>query len=170
VDDKALEIRDLLGQRSIFDAAQTDRPQSRSVFVGYPYKIPADDYRSVFNSVSEEYDVSFVFANDELTKKHILEKIAEMIRAADFSLFDITYWNPNVALELGIAVGGGLDFYILFDPSKEATDVLSDLRGIDRINYTSYKELRDELARLIRGQYGAPQEEQHGGPGGDITE
>src|SRR5262249_2489602 len=114
------------------------REQTRTVFVGYPYKLPKDDYRAVFADVGEEYRVSCGFGDDELTSEHILEKIAGMIAAADFSLFDITYWNPNVALELGIAYGRGLDFYILFDPTKEEEEVLADLRGIDRIEYTSY--------------------------------
>jgi hypothetical protein len=146
------------------------REQTRTVFVGYPYRIPAEDYRPVFESVGEEYDVTFVFADAELTNKHILEKIAVMISAADFSLFDITYWNPNVALELGIAYGRGLDYYILFDPTKEATDVLADLRGIDRIEYRTYAQLRDELANLMRDQFGAPEQEQPSAPGSDVME
>jgi hypothetical protein len=32
-----------------------------------------------------------------------------MIEEAEFSIFDVTTWNANVALELGVAMGKGLD-------------------------------------------------------------
>ena len=139
--------------------------ENRTVFVGYPYSIPMDDYRGVFERVGKEHDVVFVFADQELTNKHILEKITTMMRAAAFSLFDITHWNPNVALELGIAYGLNLDYYILFDPTKEKKDVLSDVRGIDRIQYESYNQLEGHLSKLMRSQFGAPDSEQHGEAG-----
>ncbi len=167
IDPNLLNQTAFLSYAQGFTWAAQPREQTRTVFVGYPYRIPAEDYRPVFQSVGEEYDVTFVFADAELTNKHILEKIAEMISATDFSLFDITYWNPNVALELGIAYGRGLDYYILFDPTKEAADVLSDLRGIDRIEYQTYAQLRQELAKLIRDQFGAPEES---APGSGVME
>jgi hypothetical protein len=135
-----------------------ERAENRTIFVGYPYALPKDDYRGVFAEVAEEHKVKFLFADEELISKHILEKIVMMMNTAAFSLFDLTYWNPNVAVELGIAYGSGLDFFILYDPTKENRDVLSDLRGIDRIEYGSYKELKDHLSKLMVGQFGAPQE------------
>jgi hypothetical protein len=143
--------------------------ENRLIFVGYPYRLPKDDYRGVFAEVAEEYGVTFIFADEELTNKHILEKISTMMAGAAFSLFDITYWNPNVALELGIAYGRGLDYYILFDPTKEERDVLSDLRGIDRIQYTSYTQLKEELAKLMRNQFGAPEQEQQAPEAGSLV-
>jgi len=134
--------------------------EGRNVFVGYPYALPKDDYRRVFATVGAAHDVTFVFADEELTNKHVLVKIEAMMRRAAFSLFDITLWNPNVALELGIAYGLQLDYYVLFDPTKGNTDVLSDFRGIDRIEYHSYTELEAALAKLVRDQFGAPAEEE----------
>jgi hypothetical protein len=133
---------------------------SRSVFVGYPYELPKDDYRGLFYEVGGEYGVEFVFADEKLTQKHILEKIAGMMAESAFSLFDITLWNPNVALELGLAYGAGWDFYILFDPTKGNEDVLTDVKGIDRIEYRSYSQLKEELSKLIREQFGSSPEEQ----------
>jgi hypothetical protein len=120
--------------------------------------LPKDDYRGVFAEVEKEHGVTFLFADEELTNKHILEKVSTMMNEAAFSLFDITFWNPNVAVELGIAYGRGLDFFILFDPTKEEREVLSDLRGIDRIEYRSYKELKTHLSKLMIGQFGSPPE------------
>jgi hypothetical protein len=131
----------------------SERPE---VFVAYPYSFPADDYREVFSAISADFGVEFIFADEQITNKHILDKIVGMIERAAFSLFDITTWNPNVALELGVAVGAKLDYYILFDPTKGEEGVPSDLGGIDRIQYASYKELREGLARLMTQQFGAP--------------
>src|SRR5205823_10851369 len=120
------------GGKGIFiDPSTGEEIENRSVFVGYPYALPRDDYRGVFAAVSAQHHVNFVFADEELTNKHILAKIEAMMTGAAFCLFDITLWNANVALELGIAYGLRLDYYILFDPTKGNPDVLSDLRGID---------------------------------------
>jgi len=133
---------------------------NRTVFVGYPYSFPKDDYRGAFAEVGAEYEMTFIFADEEITNQHILEKISGMMARAAFSLFDVTTWNPNVALELGIAYGRGLDYYILFDPTQGDKDVLSDVKGIDRIEYRSLTELKTHLSKLMRDQFGAPAKEQ----------
>jgi len=33
----------------------------------------------------------------------------------DYCIFDISTWNPNVALEIGLAEGLGVDYYILLN-------------------------------------------------------
>src|SRR5947208_2634805 len=72
--------------------------ENRSIFVGYPYALPKDDYRGVFAKVAEEHDVEFLFADKEITNRHILEKIAVMMSGAAFSLFDITSGTPTLPL------------------------------------------------------------------------
>lgn len=112
---------------------------------------PLDDYKAVFSSVGRSYDVEFKFADEQITNQHVLSKITNYIRDADISLFDITGWNPNVALELGIAVGLGRRYFILLnhkiDQNKE---VPSDIKGIDRIQYASNSELEAKLILLIK--------------------
>ena len=116
-----------------------------------------------------KFRVNFRFADEKLTNKHILDKIEKMIDTSALSIFDITGWNPNVALELGMAYAKELDFYILFDPSKGNTDVLSDVRGIDRIEYQSYAELRAGLVRLMREQFGSPEPPVQESPADSLT-
>ncbi len=99
------------------------------------------------------FDVEFVYADEEITNKHILDKIDGIMRRAEFGLFDITRWNPNVTLELGLAIGRDLDYYILFNPTERA-DAPSDLGGIDRIQYHDYTELRQGLRKLLRQKFG----------------
>jgi hypothetical protein len=130
-----------------------DQPQ---VFVAYPYSFSKADYRRVYKDVGKAYGVKFVYADEQITNLHILRKIEGMMKAAEFGIFDITTWNPNVALELGIAVGADLDYYIAFNPSVEETEPPADLGGIDRLQYVDYSELGDALGRLMTQQYGPP--------------
>ncbi|MBS1844260.1 MAG: hypothetical protein JST53_07565 [Actinobacteria bacterium] len=82
--------------------------------------------------------------------------MTEMIKLSGFGIFDITNWNPNVALELGIAIGLGEDYYVLFDPTKEESVIPTDLGGIDRLEYRDFTSLKEGLRRLLKQQFGAP--------------
>jgi len=123
----------------------------RQIFVAYSYKLyPKADYRRVYNDLAKAFKVDFVFADEKITNLHILQKIANYIRESRFSIYDISGWNPNVTLELGLAFGLSEKSYIAIDPSKTDIDeVPSDLRGMDRIQYASYTELQTGLERLL---------------------
>jgi hypothetical protein len=136
------------------------RKSENTVFVAFPYEFSKADYRESFASIGEEFGVTFLFADEKITNKQILDKIRGMIEEATFSIFDITTWNPNVALELGIAVGLDEDYYILFNPEHGSqSDVPSDLGGIDRLQYKDFSSLKDELRRLMEQQFGRPDDE-----------
>lgn len=124
---------------------------TRQIFVAYPYLLyPKSDYRKVFRALTTAFDVKFVFADEKITTLHILQKIADYIRSSRFGIYDISGWNANVTLELGLAFGLNERAFIAFDPSKtNNAEVPSDLRGIDRIQYSSYSELEDGLGRLL---------------------
>ena len=128
---------------------------TKQVFVAYSYKeYPKDDYRRVFTELEKTYDVRFVFADEKITNMHIMQKIISYIRGSDFSLFDISGWNPNVTLELGWAMASVEGWYICFDPSKtDIKEVPSDLRGLDRIEYGSYSELGAKIGALVEQRY-----------------
>ncbi|MGE0025602.1 MAG: hypothetical protein AB7O78_02610 [Thermoleophilia bacterium] len=131
------------------------------IFVAYPYSIPREDYRRVFEDLEDTWkQVSFVYADAEITNQAILDKIVGMVRESRFSLFDITGWNPNVTLELGVAIGAARDYYLLFRPTDEQPDAPADLRGHDRVQYRSYKELSDGVAKILAQQLGRPDEDE----------
>ena len=55
---------------------------------------------------------------------------------ADFSVFDITDWNPNVTLEVGLAEGLNERYYVLFKAGRGSKrEPPADLRGLQRIQY-----------------------------------
>jgi hypothetical protein len=98
-----------------------------------------------------------VFADEKITNLHILQKIANYIRSSRFGLYDISGWNANVTLELGLAFGLSEKSYIAIDPSKTDIDeVPADLRGIDRIQYSSYAELQSQVERLLAQELPVP--------------
>ena len=131
----------------------SERKMPVQVFVGYSYGLyPASDFRQIFANVSSKLGVEFVFADTRVSSEHILDKITRMIHEADLALFDISDWNPNVTLELGIARESGKPWYILLDPSKSTGGIReapADLRGFDRIQYSSLDELQEGLIRLL---------------------
>lgn len=59
-----------------------------------------------------------------------------------------------MTLELGFAMAIGDQWFIAIDPSKtDVNEVPSDLRGLDRIQYSSYTELSTNLAVLLEQHY-----------------
>lgn len=133
---------------------QSSRDQ-RSIFVAYAYNLyDRRDYRRVFTSLEGAFGVKFIFADEKITNMHIMQKIIAYIQASDFSIFDISGWNPNVTLELGIGMMSQKDWYILVNPDKTPNqEVPSDIKGIDRIQYASFSDLEDRLAALLSQRY-----------------
>ncbi len=89
---------------------------------------------------------------------HILEKIKSYIRDSQFGIYDISSWNPNVTLELGLSLGLDKRSFIIVDTSKhdERENVPADLGGMDRIQYSSFLDLKSALVRLISTELPAP--------------
>jgi hypothetical protein len=133
----------------------TPAGERKQVFVAYSYKLyPKADYRRVYKELEQHYEVTFIFADEKITNMHIMKKIETFIRGSDFSIFDISGWNPNVTLELGFAMAATDQWYIAIDPSKtETQEVPSDLRGLDRIEYDSYDALGNRLRVLMEQRY-----------------
>lgn len=127
----------------------------RQVFVAYPYTIyDKADYRRPFNDLAKALNVTFVFADEKITTLHILQKIADYIRSSRFGIYDISGWNANVTLELGLAYGLNEKAYIISNPKQhQAGEVPADLRGIDRIQYTSFSELQTGLEKILTQEF-----------------
>ncbi len=128
---------------------------NKQVFVAYAYGLyDKRDYRKIFTNIEENYDVRFIFADEKITNMHIMQKIISYIKSSDFSIFDISGWNPNVTLELGFAMATSSDWYICFNPEKTQQDeVPSDIKGIDRLQYKSFSDFSDQLIALIEQRY-----------------
>ena len=103
-----------------------------NVFVGCPYSKPFD-FKG-FKRALDRIPFRWYYANTSLSTKHLLGILTSYIRVVDFCVFDISTWNPNVALEIGLAEGLQVDYYILSN-SRLKKNVPSDIQGLQRIEY-----------------------------------
>jgi len=138
-------------ERFIDVALPTLSKKPRQVFVAYSYRLyDKRDYRKPFAEVGKAFGVEFVFADERISSLHILQKIANQIKESEFGIYDITGWNPNVTLELGLALGMSEKVFVALNPKEtEMDDLPADLKGMDRLQYGSHSEFQDELERLL---------------------
>jgi len=131
------------------------RTRMPKVFVGHPFggRFPTKKFRGIFKSLP----FSVIYGNTDLQTRHLLTIMKSNISKSDFSIFDLSNWNPNVALELGLAEGlkkkANKNYYILLN-TRRSKEVPSDIRGIQRLEYTSYDfkpevGLGDQLVQYI---------------------
>jgi hypothetical protein len=85
------------------------------VFVGHPFghNFPKRKFRRIF----QELPFSVQYGNTDIQTAHLLAIMKSNISKADFSIFDLSDWNPNVSLELGLAEGLKRHAVILFYPA-----------------------------------------------------
>jgi len=107
-----------------------------SVFVGCPYSTQFQF--SAFRAALDRIPFRWYYADTHLSTKHLLGILTSYIKAVDFCIFDISLWNPNVALELGLAEGLGVEYYILLNRNL-SKGVPSDVQGLQRIEYETPK-------------------------------
>lgn len=121
-------------------ATDTQLPR---VFVGCPYGRTFRPFRKAL----DEVPFRFTYAIDYLDTQHLLTIMRRLIRRADFCLFDISTWNANVTLEAGLADASGARYYILCN-SNHSKEVPSDFKGLQRIQYSSYRALGEGRGTL----------------------
>jgi hypothetical protein len=93
-----------------------------------------------FKAALDRIPFRWYYADTSLATKHLLGILTSYIKAVDYCVFDISTWNPNVALEIGLAEGLGVDYYILLN-RKLKKNVPADIQGLQRIEYTSVRSL-----------------------------
>jgi hypothetical protein len=109
-----------------------------NVFVGCPYS--GNFNFGTFKSALDRIPFRWYYADTGLTTKHLLGILTSYISSVDYCVFDISTWNPNVALETGLAEGLGVDYYILLN-RKLKKNVPADIQGLQRIEYDSVNSL-----------------------------
>lgn len=121
-----------------------------NVFVGCPY---SKKFKfKLFKQTLERVPFRFHFADTQLHTKHLLGILRSYISSADYCLFDVSLWNANVSLELGLADGLEAPYYILLN-GKLSSGVPSDIQGIQRIEYSSFDDFDEDKGlypKLIR--------------------
>lgn len=129
------------------------------VFVGHPFGhgFPQKAFRQIF----KELPFNVRYGNTNIQTAHLLQIMKANILKADYAIFDLSDWNANVALELGIAEGLKRiplkQYYILLN-TRRSKEVPSDIRGLQRLEYTSYdfksqRGLGDQLQTILAKEY-----------------
>lgn len=132
-------------------------PADRQIFVAYPWSLYKDrtSYKRSYTTMQSALDVKFIFAEQRVSTGTILEKIIEMIESAAFGIYDVSQWNANVTLEYGVARGLGSKAFIAFNPDKtNLSDVPSDVKGYDRLQYRDLDQLSSAVENLIVQELG----------------
>jgi hypothetical protein len=134
------------------------RTRFPTVFVGHAFrKFPYRRFREFFR----ELPFRVVYANTHIETRHLLQVLKKELRQADFAIFDLSDWNPNVSLELGMCetmhADRSLDYYILLN-TRRAREVPSDIKGIQRLEYSRYdfrpeRGLGDALLNILKKEY-----------------
>lgn len=117
-----------------------------SVFVGCPYrgKFPLASFKGNL----ERLPFRWYFADTHLTTKQLLGILRTYFKAVDFCIFDISGWNPNVALEIGLADGLGVKYYIVLN-RKLSKGVPANIQGLQRIEYEDFLSFSHPERTLI---------------------
>ncbi len=110
------------------------RTRFPNVFVGHPFagRFPVKKFRKIF----KELPFKVIYGNTDLQTEHLLDVMRASVLKSDFSIFDLSDWNPNVALELGLAQGlkkkPGKTYYIVLN-TRRSENVPSDIQGVQRL-------------------------------------
>lgn len=121
------------------------------VFVGHEFSnAKIDDFRGSVDEALADSGLNLYYADQQLVagKQIFVDKIVPVIDRAAFGIYDISEpANANVLLELG----AGLALQeICVIVCSAGTKVPSNLQGLDRIEYQSFRELTIELRKKTK--------------------
>lgn len=135
------------------------------VFVGCPFaRAIRANYDRLKRDLEAETPLHVVLADTAAISStdYLLENITSLIRESAGCIFDVTGGNPNVSLEVGIAHAVPAEFILALStrrsrrrvpaqsgqiPNPDVRPIISDLQGRNRIEYKTYKALKDQIMR-----------------------
>lgn len=139
-------------------AAPGPRKNLRQILVSYAQRLhPKAEYRGVFEELAKAFSAKFVFLDESPLSLEVPQRFVTVLRASRFGIFDVSGWDPNVLLELGIALGLNERTCVVAQAGKAADGrTPTDLRGLERVQYNSYAELQDYLFKLLSDELPVP--------------
>lgn len=133
----------------------------KTLFVAYPWDMYVKSmYEDIFSKLFKEWDIrhgSDVTLKDktesEIEKfmnrnKHLYDIFVSAIKKSDFFIADITNTNPNVMLELGIAIQ--LNKNVLIVSSDKIGDLPFDISGFRISKYNNKTELEKIITEELK--------------------
>jgi len=123
----------------------------RQVFVAMPYRSELIDMTDVYElgiaPAVEEAGLQPLRADDRFLTGDLMCNICYMIRGSSLGVIDITGWNANVLLELGLMYGFGKPAVLL--KHERSIDIPADLRGILYVEYGNVGSLKERLLKCF---------------------
>ncbi len=138
------------------------------VFVGCPFlNAIRKNYDKLKEDLEKDTPLHIVLADTAAitSTDYLLEHITNLIRESAGCIFDVTGGNPNVSLEVGVAHALPADFLLALYTRKPRTQqnaqralesegevrpIISDLQGRNRVEYKTYKVLKEQaLSRYL---------------------
>lgn len=157
---KNLELKNLI---EIFDEIYNSR--IKNIFVAMPF---SKDFDDVWDKIVDVYDglIKEGYQLDKSNKygdrcmpnridktnevsKDLIVKIKESIDKCDLVIADLTNANPNVYYEVGLAEAQGKNCIFIYDIRKQESKVHFDLMTMERVEYSSFGELRERLRKKL---------------------
>jgi hypothetical protein len=138
-------------------------------FFAFPYDFDVD-YRITVQRACHDLSVMPVFGDDVRRSQALVDKVCEAIEECELGFYDITGFNPNVMIEIGMSYCAERATFIMLDPKKhrahasvraEGQDVPADLQGQHRLLYSNADELDGELRKTLRQALGIGQNSHH---------
>ncbi|MEQ1709096.1 MAG: hypothetical protein ABL864_12280 [Terricaulis sp.] len=134
------------------------------VFFAFPFELDRhEDYRLVLQRACSDLGVEAVFGDKIRQSDALIRKMCDAIDECNHSFFDITGFNPNVMIEVGIAFRCQKPIYLLYHAEQHRRsaaakalrmEVPSDLQGHERFTYKNLAELDRELRMTLRQALG----------------
>ncbi len=92
------------------------------------------------------------FFLDELTTNELMRKVWRAILRSNVGVFDISGGNPNVALELGLALGADKSCISFLHSENDNPLGRADLGYSERVEYASAATLKQGLVRVLKAK------------------
>lgn len=122
----------------------------QQAFIGIPFRPEFEDtYRYGVIPALKAVGLKPWKADERVSNIDIMCKVCEGIQSSKYAIINISDWNPNVLFELGLVYGLSRDAVIIKDRQSE---VPTDLRGMEFIEYSNSDELREKLIKFFRGK------------------
>jgi len=122
------------------------RFKPHQVFVAMPYRSDLVDMDDVYFGIQialQELGYKPLRADEKpVWGRDLMCNVCKFIQESVFGIVDITDWNPNVLLELGMMLGWGKTAVII---KYEQSEVPSDLQGALYIEYANIGSLKKKL-------------------------
>lgn len=132
------------------------------VFFAFPYNVE-DEYRRILIAACHDLRAEYVFGDGSVSSTTLIDKMSSDIESCDHAFFDISGYNPNVMIELGMAYQHKRRVYFMYDEKRHknapATKAVKDLvptniRGQDHFAYNSLVEFNIGVRAALRNALG----------------